>query len=131
MALIELRHDAAEDILISPTGVPEGVWAELSAVLFAYGASPSGHALVLSPLSLRMAARDLGALLIRHDVEATYDASVLELLEAHFQELQARLDADSDSSLLTPEAVRAAVQASGRFRRKLTDTQLRDLGRLL
>jgi SNF2 family DNA or RNA helicase len=131
MALIELRHDAAEDILISPTGVPEGVWAELSAVLFAYGASPSGHALVLSPLSLRMAARDLGALLIRHDVEATYDASVLELLEAHFQELQARLDADSDSSLLTPEAVRSAVQASGRFRRKLTDTQLRDLGRLL
>src|SRR5438876_10812490 len=104
MGLIELRHDGADDILVSPTAVPEGVWAELSAVLFAYGAAPSGHALVLSPLSLRMAARDLGALLIRHDLEATYDPSVLELLQAHFQELEARLEADTDQSRIAPEA---------------------------
>jgi len=131
MGFIELRHDAVEDIVLSPIDVPEGVWAELSAVLFAYGASPSGTALVLSPLSLRLAASDLGQLLIRHNLEANYDQQVLELLQAHFQEVQARLEADHDQSSITPEAVGSAVGTTGRFKRSLTETQIRDLGRIL
>ncbi len=131
MGFIDLRYDSPEEILISPAQVPEGIWAEISTVLFSYGASPNGQALGVSPLSLRMAARDLGALLIRHDLEAVYDNSVVQLLEAHFREQQARLEADSDQSQLASEAVRSLVRASGRFNRDLTDTQLRDLGRLL
>jgi len=131
MGLIELRQDAAEDILVTPVEVPEGVWAEVSAVLFAYGASPSGRALIVTPLSLRMAARDLGELLDRHDLEANYDYAVRELLEAHFQEHRARLEANDDLSALNADQVHSLITASGRFKRLLTDTQTRDLGRLL
>src|SRR6267143_1038069 len=124
MGLIELRQDTAEDILVTPIEVPEGAWAEVSSVLFAYGASPSGSALVVTPLLLRMAAFDLGELLIRHELDASYDDAVRQLLEAHFQEVQARLEAESDGSGLGTDEINALVRVGGRFTRDLTETQI-------
>ncbi len=131
MGLIEFRQDLAEDIVVSSVQVPEGTWAELRSLLFAYGASPSGSAVVLTPLLLRMAAHNLGELLIRHELEASYDEPVRHLLEAHFRELQARLDASRDLSVLSTEEVLSLVGRTRRFRRELTETQIRDLGRIL
>src|SRR6266516_4494178 len=131
MGIIELRQDPAEDIVVTPIGVPEGAWAEVSAVLFAYGGSPSGDALVLTPLFLRLAAFDLGELLIRHELDASYDDAVRQLLEAHFQEVQARLEAERDPQALGRDEIRSLVSSHGRFGRDLTETQIRDLGRLL
>jgi SNF2 family DNA or RNA helicase len=131
MGVIELRQDTAEEILVSPVEVPEGAWAEVSSVLFAYGASPGGNALVVTPLFLRMAALDLGELLIRHELDVSYDDGVRRLLEAHFQEVQARQEAERDPSALSGAEIRSLVNADGRFTRDLTGTQIRDLGRLL
>ncbi len=131
MSLIELRQDAAEEILVIPSNIREGVWAELSSLLFTYGASSSGGALVVSALSLRMAARDLGELLIRHDLDAKYDEAVRRLLEAHFEEHRARAEAERDLSILSAQEVLSLVVADGRFKRDLKQTQIRDLGRLL
>ncbi len=131
MGLIEFRQDVTEDIVISPVQVPEGTWAEISSVLFAYGASPSGNTLVVTPLSFRLAAHDLGELLIRHELDARYDDAVRRLLEVHFQELQARLEANRDLTVLSTEEVLSLVRATRRFERELTESQIRDLGRLL
>ncbi len=131
MALIEFRDDLTGDILVNPVQIPDGVWAEFSSVLFTYGASARGHGLLLSPLTLRMAAQDLGDLLTRHDVDTSYDDAVHHLLESHVREFRARVEAERDPSVLSPEDVQSLVRASGRFRRNLTQTQIRDLGRLL
>lgn len=131
MGLIEFREDVTEDILVSPVQISDGVWAEISSVLFAYGASASGRGLVLSPLTLRMAAQDLGDLLTRHDVDTSYDEAVRHLLETHVREFRARVEAERDLSVLSAEDVLSLVRASKRFRRDLTQTQIRDLARLL
>lgn len=131
MSTIELRYENFEEIVIAPIEISAGEWAELTSVLLAYGAYPNGNALTLTPLLLRMAAQDLGELLIRHDIKAQYDTSVRQLLEAHFEELQSRLRANADQSLLSLDEVHGAIYLTGRLKRALTDTQIRDLGRLL
>jgi len=78
-----------------------------------------------------MAALDLGELLIRHELDVSYDDGVRRLLEAHFQEVQARLEAERDPSALSDDEIRSLVGGDGRFTRDLTETQIRDLGRLL
>jgi SNF2 family DNA or RNA helicase len=131
MGLIEFRQEVTEDIVVNPVQIPDGIWAEISSVLFAYGASASGRGLLLSPLALRMAAQDLGELLTRHDLNTSYDETVRQLLESHVREFRARAEAERDPSVLSAEDVLSLVRASGRFRRDLTETQIRDLGRLL
>src|SRR5262249_793183 len=123
--------DDSTQILVSPEGITEGAWAEFSHVLFAYGGAPHAEGISLSPLALRRAAQDLGHLLGHHELEAEYDNNVKRLLDLHVREVHARREAERDRSSLSPTEVHARVRATGRFRRALTDNQVRDLGRLL
>jgi SNF2 family DNA or RNA helicase len=123
--------DSINETFISPYEIPEGVWADFSRVLLTYGGQPQRHGFSLSRLSLRRAAHDIGQLLDHYDLQAEYDNPVKRLLDLHVREVRARKDAERDSSSLTPIQVNSQVQATGRFRRALTDNQLRDLGRLL
>lgn len=131
MGLIQFEHEGPEEILVSPKQISGGIWAEISSLLFSYGASPSAKGFVLTVHSLRLVAHDLGALLARHEIEAAYDSPVRFLLETHLQEFGARIEAQRDPSSISPSEVLSLVSASGRFRRELTRTQIRDLGRLL
>lgn len=127
---VVLRIDG-DDVILSAEEPEEGPWAEITSLIMSYGGTPVSSGLSLPPLTLRLAAQDLGQLLHRQDVEAVYDAPVKALLQLHLQEFHARAAAEKDLSRLAPAEVRSRVYESGRFSRQLTPTQLRDLGRLL
>src|SRR5579859_3390200 len=128
---VGLRQGTAGEILISREDVPDGVWAEISPMLLGYGGYPSSEGLVLTVLQLRLAANEFGDVLLRHNIRAGYDDNVRHLLSSHLSEFRARRDAANDLSSLPQLVVEDQVRSTKRFQRKLTASQLRDLGRLL
>jgi len=131
VATVRLQHAADGDILISEERLPEGVWAEIGSLLLSHGASPSSQGYSLTVLTLRLAANELGEVLLRHNIKPSYDESTRRLLRAHISEFQARIQAEQDRSGLPESEVVRQVTATGRFTRALTNTQRRDLTRLL
>jgi SNF2 domain-containing protein/helicase-like protein len=129
--IVRFQHVGDGDTLISAEHLSEGVWAEICSVLLSYGASPGPDGFGVTALSLRLAANELGELLLRHDIRATYDDSTLRLLRAHLAEFHARVQAEQDRSSLPESEVLRLIGQTSRFTRPLTDTQKRDLGRLL
>lgn len=130
MDVLQLEQAGQAEILVSRQGLSEGVWAEISHLLLAYGGRPSGSRFAISVLSLRRAAQDLGYLVGHHRIQVQYDQATRELLELHLDEVQARKTAERDLGSLSKEEVFARVTSTGRFVRPLTVSQIRDLGRL-
>src|SRR5437868_2250117 len=117
-----LQQIADGDILITAERLPEGVWAEIGSVLLAHGASPSSDGFGLTPLSLRLAANELGELLLLHDIKANYDDPTLRLLRSQVEEFRARTRAEQDTSPLPESEILQLVRATGRLSRELTST---------
>mgnify|MGYP001588344450 CR=1 FL=1 len=120
-----------DQILVAQDGLSDGLWAEISQLLLSYRASPKGKSLVISALDLRLSAHDLASVIRREGVATDYDDATRRLFELHLVEVRARKNAEQDATSLLPEAVAQQIMASGRFVRRMTDNQERDLGRLL
>lgn len=120
-----------EHLLVLPENVAEAPWAEIASLLLSHGGTPHGSGVAVPPLTLRLAAEHLAALLVRYEVEARYDDTVQKLLQRHVEEVHARREAEIDHASFSPDEVVRTVASSGRLRRPLTAHQLRDLGRLL
>ena len=123
--------DLGTEVSISPENVPEGTWADFAQTLLAHGGRPDSRGIILSRSALRRASLDLGSLLKHHDLAADYEENVRHFLDLHAQETRARRNSEKDRKSLSRRDVERRVRASCRFRRALTETQLRDLGRLL
>lgn len=130
-SVLQFAQHSTGEIIASPHRVAEAIWAELSSSLLNHGGYPSPDGIVLTVLQLRLAANEIGELLIRHDIRAAYDDAVRHLLRSHLQEFRARRDATEHPHTLSEVEVNSRVSATGRFDRPLTKSQLRDLGRLL
>ena len=130
-SLLRFTQRSTGEIVASPDSVAETVWAELSSSLLIHGGYPSPDGVVLTVLQLRLAANELGEILIRHDIRTSYDDAVRHLLHSHLQEFRARREAKEHPHTLSEADVESKVAATGRFNRPLTTSQLRDLGRLL
>ena len=132
MSRVRIQKDrSAEAMLVSPEKLSTGTWAEISNLLFNYGGLPRGSSVVISPLSLRRAAQDLGYVLKHKGIDVDYDDAARQLLQLHLEEVQARRSAEQDLSSLSEGEVLRRVSATRRFTRELTAPQIRDLGRLL
>jgi len=132
MSRVRIQKDrSAEAMLVSPEKLSTGTWAEISNLLFNYGGLPRGSSVVISPLSLRRAAQDLGYVLKHQGIDVDYDDAARQLLQLHLEEVQARRSAEQDLSSLSEGEVLRRVSATRRFTRELTAPQIRDLGRLL
>ncbi len=118
--------DAIEVVLLE--GGP-GLAAEVGQVLIANGGRSAEGKFVVSSLTLRRSAAQLGAVLRRHKAEVEYEAPVRDLLERHVEEVEAR-KAARRGDRLTEAQVQERLQRS-RFRRTPTHEQARDLARLL
>lgn len=129
MLQISLSPDAGE-VFISSPDISAGLRAELTHLLIAHGGIPQASGFRIPILGFRRSAVDLAAILRDAATAIQYDSDVERLLRTHLAEIRARHDAESLAPLTTQE-VRAAVYASGRFLRPLTDPQIRDIGRLL
>lgn len=130
-SVLRFSQRSTGEILATPDSIAEAIWAELSSSLLNHGGYPSPDGVVLTVLQLRLAANELGELLIRHQIKASYDDAVRRLLCSHLQEFQARRDATEHPQTISEVDVKSRVAATGRFDRPLTKSQLRDLGRLL
>lgn len=128
---LTFRQLLDEQLLLLPENLSEGAWAEIASLLLSYGGTPHGSGITVAPLSLRLAAEHLAALLARHDVATQYDDAVRQLLQRHVDEVRARRQSETDRSSFTSEEVLQAVMSGGRLQRGLTVHQVRDLGRLL
>lgn len=128
---LTFRQLLDEHLLLLPENLSEGAWAEIASLLLSYGGTPHGSGITVPPLSLRLAAEHLAALLARHDVATQYDDAVRQLLQRHVDEVRARRQSETDRSSFTSEEVLQAVMSGGRLQRGLTVHQVRDLGRLL
>ena len=54
-----------EHLLVLPENVAEAPWAEIASLLLSHGGTPHGSGVAVPPLTLRLAAEHLAALLVR------------------------------------------------------------------
>ncbi len=132
MAEISLRLiDGGSEVEIALTEVTPGAQGELEYALMHAGGTITGGGLRISAFRFRRDGRGIAALLQRSGADITMDTEVERLLRLQLDEIRARQAAETSLTPLDPAAVEAAVTATGRFGRPLTDRQLRNLGRLL
>jgi hypothetical protein len=132
MAEISLRLvDGGSEVEIALTEVTPGAQGELEYALMQAGGTITGGCLRISAFRFRRDGRGIAALLQRSGADITMDTKVERLLRLQLDEIRARQAAETSLTPLDPAAVEAAVTATGRFGRSLTDRQLRNLGRLL
>lgn len=131
MPALQLRLSGRDTVVVDTRHVPEAVAAEVGFLLLGFGGTPTPDGHALSTFALRTVAQDLGAILRRNGLTAEYDNATKRLLEQHTKEFTERRRALADHTPLSRDEVERLVMATGRFRRALTATQLRDVGRLL
>jgi len=118
--------DAVE---IEAIGGSSALGTELAQVVTSYGGERRETSLVLSRLNFRRSAREIAIVLQRYGAEPEYSPVILALLTAHVEELNAR-EASKTSDKITREDLRKKL-ATSRFQRVLTESQVRNLRRLL
>lgn len=107
-------------------------WIELNHLALTNGALPGMDGFVMPLLGFRRACVDIASILRRFPSdEVNLEPEVERVLKMHLEEIRARHGAERELVPLGPDAVEAAVGASGRLTRKLTEQQTRDLGRLI
>lgn len=104
--------------------------AELDYLLMANGALPTQLGYSIPLLNFLRIVLDLASVLGRLGVDVKFDKALDTLLHSYLSDVTARRAA-ATLTPLTPDEVRARTSRSGRFTRRLTDTQETDLGRLL
>src|ERR1700733_343757 len=118
--------DAVE---LEAIGGSSALGTELAQVVTSYGGERRETSLVLSRLNFRRSAREIAIVLQRYGAEPEYSPVILALLTAHVEELNAR-EASKTSDKITREDLRKKL-ATSRFQRVLTESQVRNLRRLL
>lgn len=130
MATVSFRRGSDwDEVEIEVHGGSTGLASEVGYLLLSRGAEPRGDKFVISSLDLRLSASELAAVLKRHSARPEYDPQILQLLNAHVEEVRAREAADA-SEVLPHERILNRLQKS-RFGREFTESQIRDLSRLL
>lgn len=129
---VGLSYEPTDDVIrYRFEGVSRGRAAELQRLWGPEGGISGTTGGIVPVLGFRRTASDLGALLTSFDAEVQTDDATGRILQAQLDEIRARRAAESDATTLNAADVRERVMRSGRFARRLTKEQERDLGRVL
>lgn len=131
MSTIALRLvDSGASVEIELLDLSTAHRSEIEYQLMMAGGTTSARGLRLPAFAFRRAAPDLAGVLRRSGADVQWDSGVEVLLLTQLDEIRARRSGAS-AATHAPDAVEAAVRATGRFVRPLTDEQRANLGRLL
>lgn len=132
MPTVVLRlRDGGRQVQLELVEVEGGAALELEHTLLLNGATAHAGGFTLPTLAFRRNATDLARLLRRVPASVSFDEGVEALLRTQLAELAARRQAERELQALTAEQVTERVNATGRFRRTLTDRQVDNLTKLL
>lgn len=132
MAAVALRlRDMGRAVEVQFEDPSDVTLAQVRHTLVSLDAERRASGFVLPTHAFRRGAVTLARALRAAGAEVEFDDGVTTILRTQLEEIEARRAADTSLEPLSPEDVAAAVKASGRFRRELTQRQLENLGRLI
>lgn len=132
MAAVALRlRDMGRAVEVQFEDPSDVTLAQVRHTLVSLDAERRASGFVLPTHAFRRGAVTLARALRAAGAEVEFDDGVTTILRTQLEEIEARRAADTNLEPLSPEGVTAAVKASGRFRRELTQRQLENLGRLI